>query len=178
VEFGYSGAFGTSVRGLVPAVAQAGRVAATGSVVTMSVNVPAGTTLARFALFDANVSTASDLDIEVLDPSAKLVGTSGGPTTAESVTLANPVAGSYTVRITAFDVPGTNGADFTLFSWALGSTSAGNLAVTAPATATTAKPGAIGLTFTGLVKGTKYLGAIDYTGAETMPQSTIVRVDP
>jgi hypothetical protein len=178
VEFGYSGAFGTSVRGLVPAVAQAGRVAATGSVVTMSVNVPAGTTLARFALFDANVSTPSDLDIEVFNAAGKSVGTSGGPTAAESVTLANPAAGIYTIRVTAFDVPGTQGADFTLFSWALGSTSAGNMTVAAPATATTAKSGAVGLTFTGLVKGTKYLGAIDYTGVETIPVTTLVRIDP
>lgn len=178
VVFGYSGTFGTSVRGLIPAVAQDGRAAATGSVVAMSVNVPAGTTVARFALFDANVSTASDLDIVVLDPAGKQVGTSGGPTSAESVTLTNPIAGTYTVRITAFDVPGTTGTSFTLFSWALGSTSAGNMAVAAPATAATAKPGAIGLTFTGLVKGTKYLGAIDYTGTETIPQSTLVRIDP
>jgi len=177
VVFGYSGAFGTSVRGLVPAVAQDGHTAATGSTVTMSVNVPAGTTLARFALFDANVSVPSDLDIEVLDPAGKSVGTSGGPTSAESVTLTKPAAGTYTVRITAFDVP-ASGTGFTLFSWALGSTAAGNMTVAAPAMATTAKPGAIGLSFTGLVKGTKYLGAIDYTGAEAMPQSTLVRVDP
>ncbi|HET7865959.1 MAG TPA: S8 family serine peptidase, partial [Burkholderiaceae bacterium] len=101
VVFGFSGAFGTSVRGLVPAVAQAGHVAATGSVVTMTVNVPAGTTLARFALFDANVSTPSDLDIEVFDAAGKSVGTSGGPTAAESVNLTNPAAGVYTVKVTA-----------------------------------------------------------------------------
>jgi subtilisin family serine protease len=178
VVFGFTGAFGTSVRGLVPAVAEAGRLAATGSVVTMQVNVPAGTTLARIALFDANVSTPSDLDIDVFDATGKSVGSSGGPTSAETVTLVNPAAGVYSVRVTAFDVPGTQGADFTLFSWALGSTANGNMTVSAPATATTAKPGAIGLTFNDLVKGTKYLGAIDYTGAEAIPLTTLVRIDP
>lgn len=178
VVFGYSGGFGTRVRGLVPADTQVGSAGPKGSVVTSSVNVPAGTTLVRIALSDTHVSTPSDLDIEVFNPAGESVGRSEGPTSTEAVTISNPTAGVYSVKITRFDDRPAQRVDFTLFSWALGSTPNGNMTVTAPATATTGKPGAIGLTFNDLVKGTKYLGAIDYTGAEAIPLTTLVRVDP
>lgn len=38
--------------------------------------------------------------------------------------------------------------------------------------------GTIGLSFSGLTAGTKYLGSIVYGGAAGMPTPTIVRVDP
>jgi len=51
------------------------------------------------------------------------VGSSGGGTSAEEVNLLNPEPGNYTVYVHGFGVTGT--ANFTLFSWLLGSTSAG-----------------------------------------------------
>lgn len=175
VTFGYSGPFTATPRGLQAALAQAGAVATDGTK-NFAVTIPAGTTYARFSLFDANVSQASDLDLEVLDSAGNVVGSSGGPTSAEEVNLFAPAAGVYSVRVTGFAVP-SGAADFTLFSWALGSADAGNMTVTAPATATLGATGTIGLSFSSLAASTKYLGSIVYGGSASMPNPTIVRVD-
>ncbi len=74
VKFGYDGPFTATPRGLIPAATTAGSVAddpadnfdpAGEGVASFQVVVPAGTTYARFSLFDANVSPASDLDLYV-----------------------------------------------------------------------------------------------------------------
>jgi hypothetical protein len=67
---------------------------------------------------------------------------------------------------------------FKLHAWYLGTADAGNMTVTAPATATIGGTGAINLSFSGLTAGTKYLGSVAYGGAAGMPSPTIVRVDP
>jgi hypothetical protein len=127
-------------------------------------------------LFDANVSPASDLDLYVYNSANVLVGASGGGTSAEEVNLLNPAAGTYTVWAHGFAVTGT--ANFTLFNWVLGSTAAGNMSVSAPASATLGSSGAINLTFSGLTGGTKYLGSVAYSGIAGLPNPTIVRLDP
>lgn len=178
VKFGYAGPFRATARGLVPAALQAGNVA-TGGEATYTLTIPAGTTYARFSLFDANVSPASDLDLEVRDSAGKVVGSSGGQTAQEEINLVNPAAGTYTVAVTGFDVPGSSGAGFTLFSWILGTGAAGNMAVSAPAAATVGGTATIALSFPGLQAGTRYLGAVSYDGgAVPMPGPTLIRVDP
>ncbi len=174
VTFGYDGAFTATARGLVPAATAAGAVA-TGGSVDFPVNVPAGSTYARFSMFDADVDQASDLDLEVYNAAGTLVGASGGATSAEEVNLLNPAAGIYTVRVLGFAVA-SGAANFKLTSWVLGSTAAGNMTVTSPATAVTGQIGAIGLSFNPLTPG-KYLGSVAYGGAAGLPNPTIVRVD-
>lgn len=176
VKFGYTGAFSATARGLVPAATATGAVA-TGGVVDIPVTIPAGATYARFSLFDSEVSQASDLDLEVRNSAGTLVGTSGGATSAEEVNLLSPAAGTYTVRVVGFAVP-VGSANFKLFSWALGSAAAGNMTVTAPASATSGTSGTIGIATSGLTAGTKYLGSVVYTGTAGLPNPTIVRVDP
>ena len=192
VRFGYDGTFTATPRGLIPATTIDGSVADDPAdnfdpegegVVSFEVVVPAGTTYARFSLFDANVSPPSDLDLYVFRNSdGALVGVSGSGTSNEEVNLLNPVADTYTVFVHGFSVPGAAGdkANFTLFSWVLGSAAAGNMSVSAPATATTGGSGTIGLTFTGLTPGSKYLGSVAYgDGVNPLPVNpTIVRVDP
>ena len=51
------------------------------------------------------------------------------------------------------------------------------MTVSAPAVATVGGTGTIGLTFSGLSAGTRYLGSVVYGGAAGMPNPTIVRVD-
>jgi len=174
VTFGYTGPFTADARGLVPATTFAGSVN-TGASVSFDVVVPAGTTYARFSLFDANVTPASDLDLRVYR-GATLVGSSGGSTSAEEVNLLDPTAATYTVFVDGFAT--ANPSTFTLFTWVLGSTAAGNMTVSAPASATLGTTSAINLTFGGLTAGTKYLGSVAYGGAAGMPNPTIVRVDP
>ena len=73
VTFGYNGAFTATARGLVPAAITAGTVAddPTDSTCSLTspnaqlipVTVPAGTTYARFSLFDADVNPGTDIDL-------------------------------------------------------------------------------------------------------------------
>lgn len=184
VKFGYTGPFTATARGLVPATNFIGSVATdpTGTFVpggpgtaSFDVVVPAGTTYARFALFDASSPPSSDLDLYVYRGTT-LVGSSGGGTAAEEVNLLNPTAGTYTVWVHGFAVP-TPG-NFTLFTWVLGSADAGNMTVSAPAAATLGTSGTINLTFfAGLAPATKFLGSVAYGGSASLPNPTIVRVD-
>lgn len=175
VTFGYTGPFTATARGLVPAATASGAVA-TGGSADFAVSVAAGTTYARFALFDADVSQASDIDLEVYNSSGTLVGASGSATSTEEVNLLNPAAGTYTVRAIGFAVP-SGSANFKLTTWVLGSTAAGNMTVTAPANAVLGQSGAIGISTSGLAAATRYLGSVVYGGAVGMPSPTIVRID-
>jgi hypothetical protein len=159
---------------LVAPTTNAGSVATNASV-SFPVSIPAGTTYARFALFD-QPGVTDDLDLEVRNSANALVGSSGGPTAAEQVNLVNPAAGNYTVTVVGFATQNAT-ANFTLFNWLLGSTSAGNMAVSAPAAATNGATAPITLTFTGLNPATKYLGSVAYSGATGLPNPTIVNVN-
>ena len=183
VVFGYDGPFSATARGLVPAATTDGTIAddptdtfAPGGpgTVAIPVTIPAGTTYARFSLFDADVSPASDIDLYVYRGTT-LVGSSGGGTSTEEVNLLNPAADNYTVYVHGYNVAST--ATFKLYGWVLGTTAAGNMTVAAPATAVTGGSGAINLTFSGLAPATKYLGSVAYAGTSGLPNPTIVRVD-
>jgi hypothetical protein len=186
VTFGYTGSFSATARGLVPAATTAGTVAddPTDSSCSLSspnaqqiaVVVPAGTTYARFELFDADVNAGSDIDMCVFRGTT-LVGSSGSGTSAEQVNLLNPTAATYTVVVQGWGVNGSS--PFKLHTWLLGNTAASNMTVSAPSSATTGGTGAINLSFSGLTAGTKYLGSVVYGGSvSTLPNPTIVRVDP
>ena len=184
VTFGFSGAFTATARGLVPAVVAAGDVAddptdgacslTSPNAQKIPVTIPAGTTYARFSLFDVDVAPGSDIDLCVFRVGT-LVGSSGSGTSAEEVNLLSPTAGDYTVVVHGWGVAGTS--PFKLHTWLLGSADAGNMTVTAPTTATIGATGAIDLSFSGLAPGTKYLGSVAYGGAAGLPNPTIVRVD-
>jgi hypothetical protein len=185
VTFGYNGPFTATARGLIPAAITSGTVAddPTDSTCSLTspnaqlipVAIPAGTTYARFSLFDADVTPGSDIDLCVFLGAAQ-VGGSGSGTSAEEVNLVNPAAGNYTVVVQGWGVPGSS--PFKLHTWLLDSADAGNMTVSAPATATVGGTGAITLNFSGLTPGTKYLGSVAYSGIAGLPNPTIVRVDP
>ena len=142
--------------------------------VLVPVTIAAGATYARFSLFDADVNPGSDMDLCVFRGTT-LVGSSGSGTSAEEVNLLNPTAAAYTVVVQGWGVAGSS--PFKLHTWLLDSTAAGNMTVTAPASAVIGATGTIDLTFSGLTAGTKYLGSVAYGGASGMPNPTIVRVD-
>jgi subtilisin family serine protease len=185
VAFGYDGPFTATGRGLVAAVLTEGTVAddPTNSTCSLTspnaqlnaVTIAAGTTYARFSLFDADVVPGSDLDLCVFSGTT-LVGSSGSGTSAEEVNLLNPTAGNYTVVVQGWGVAGTS--PFALHTWLLGSADAGNMTVAAPAAAVIGETGTINLSFSGLTPGEKYLGSVAYTGIAGLPNPTIVRIDP
>jgi hypothetical protein len=144
--------------------------------IAVPITIPAGTTHARFATFDATVTPGSDLDL-YLYKGATLIALSASSTATERIDLPNPAAGNdYVLYVHGFDAPPA-GANFRLYSWILGSTAAGNMTVTAPATATTGATATIGLSFSGLLPGRKYLGSVVYSGTAGLPNPTIVSVN-
>jgi subtilisin family serine protease len=185
VAFGYTGAFSAAARGLVPADITAGTVAddptdgacslTTPNAQLIPVTIPAGTTYARFSLFDADVTPGADIDLCVANSAGTIVGSSGSGTSAEEVNLLNPAADTYTIVVQGWGVVGSS--PFKLHTWLLGMADEGNMTVTAPASATIGTTGTINLTFSGLATGTKYIGSVAYSGAAGMPNPTIVRVD-
>ncbi len=187
VTFGYTGAFTADARGLVAADVTAGTVdqdpdqtfdpADPTGTVAIPVTIPAGTTYARYALFDSDVSTGTDLDVFVYQGSA-LVGssTNGGSDEEVNFTFAAPVASpiNLTLYVHGWGVVGGT-SPFALNTFYVPATSAGNMTVTAPAAATLAGTGTITLSFPGLTSG-RYLGSVAYGGASGMPSPTIVSV--
>jgi subtilisin family serine protease len=191
VKFGYDGPFTATARGLIAPAVNAGTVgqdpdqtfvqADSAGTVAIPVVIPAGTTFTRFALFDADVTAGTDLDVYVYQGTT-LVGSSANATSAEEVnfTFATPSASpiALTVYVHGFAVSGGS-TPFKLHAWQLGTAAAGNMTVTpSTATASTAGTATITLGFSGLTPGTKYLGSVAYGGAAGMPAPTIVRVDP
>ncbi|MFE9098436.1 S8 family serine peptidase [Streptomyces sp. NPDC007264] len=89
---------------------------------TTTIEVPAGATSLDVAI--GNVSdTAADLDLTVYDASGKQVAQSADGDSEESVHIASPAAGTYTVEVAGYSVPsGSTAYDYrdVFFSPALG----------------------------------------------------------
>jgi len=96
---------------------------ADGDTQTMTVVVPAGAERLDVAI--GNVSDAgADLDLYVYNAAGQRVAYSASAGSDESVSLAKPAAGTYTIMIDAYDVPaGTTAYDYrdVYYSAALGS---------------------------------------------------------
>ena len=186
VTFGYTGAFTATARGLIPSTVVSGTVtqdpdqtfdpAVTTGTIALPFTVPAGTTYLRLSLFDGDVASGSDIDLYVYRGNTP-VGTSGAGGSDEEVSLVNPVEGAYTAYIHGWGLP-SGASPFKLHVWALGSADAGNMTVTAPASATLGQTGTITVTpSASLPSGAKYLGSVAYGGNAGLPGPTIVRID-
>jgi hypothetical protein len=183
VSFGYTGPFSTQSTGMVPAT-KSPHTIQTGQTRVFTINVPAGTAYARFALFDSDVSLASDLDLYVYKGGVP-VAYSAGVSAQEVVSLVNPAPGNYTVYVDGYDVPG-GPASFNLYNWNLSATPGGEMIVSAPTTATSGGTGTVRVTpcqparrtkVCTLPAGNKYMGMISYSGSPAMPSPTIVFIE-
>nr|WP_112475130.1 S8 family serine peptidase [Streptomyces sp. ST1020] len=128
-----------------------------------TVEVPEGTTSLDVSIGGA-ADQAADLDLTVLDARGNVVGQSGSPTADESVSLANPAAGTYTVEVHAYRVPsGSTAYDYhdVFFSSVLGKVTVDSAApvklgtggsAKVPATVTVAAPAAEGRELVGVVR--------------------------
>jgi hypothetical protein len=193
---GYTGALATMKGGLKPATRSAQSVgldasadggvaacAAGGSagVRMHSVTVPAGALAARFALYDADTSgyqagSHDDLDLLVLNSAGSVVGTSGGVSANEMVTLNLPAAGTYKVCVIGY-APNGGSADYTLSSWVVGNNEiAGNFKLTAPAIVYTGGTASASASWSGLGNA-KHLGAVVYSVGGTPTAITLLEVD-
>ena len=173
---GFSGTLSTSVKGL--AAGQVQTVPTTKPTdTTATVTIPAGTTVARFATYDADYPAGTDVDLTVTRGGVT-VGSSAGGTAEESVTLNSPVAGTYTVTIDYFDgAPAT--LPVKLVSYAVPNSAVGNLTVSPASQAVTGgQPVTLQLVTSGLTAGTRYLGRVDFSDGTTDVARTLVNVAP
>jgi subtilisin family serine protease len=186
VRVGYNGPLTATVGGLVPAtqtpftVAQDpdqtfNRLDPTGTFST-SVTVQPGEVFRSTITEDAITPTGTDLDMFVFN-GATQVGSSADGDSNEEVTLRNATAApiTYTVYIHGFSTNGPQAAG-TLFTWRVGTTSAGNTTlsgVVSPASVGTQTHTA---TFTGLAPNTRYLGRVDYSDGTNALGRTLLSV--
>jgi subtilisin family serine protease len=187
VTFGYSGPFGTSTHGLIPATVESRTVVddpaddinvalATGvGIDVVTIPVAAGTRHLRASLFDENTDGADDLDLYLFDPDGNFVDGSGSATSLEQVDASFPATGDWTLVVHGWQTDGPD-ALYDLFTWVLGDADAGNLTVTAPATATLGATEPITLAWTGLTVGTRYLGSVSYDNGTDEIGQTLVNI--
>ena len=143
----------------------------------VTVNVPAGSRLARFATYDADYGAGTDLDLFVYTAGTNtLRGQSAGGSAEESVTLT--ASGSYDIYVVLFAQPGGATGAFTVHQHSFVVPAAGTSLTATPATqaVTTAVPATVTAGWSGLSAETLYLGVIDYGDGTNTVGSTIVFV--
>ncbi|MDF8265700.1 S8 family peptidase [Luteipulveratus flavus] len=175
VRPGYTGTLGASAVGLT-----AGAVnvvpTTTSTNGTVQVTVPAGTKVVRFATYDTDVPAGTDVDLAVTKD-GKTVGSSGGGTAEEAVTLNNPAAGTYTVTADLFSGPAS--LDVKVNAFVVPDAAAGNLTVTpASQQVTIGQQTTVSAAWSGLTAGTHYLGAVGYSDGSAEVGRTLVTVNP
>jgi len=180
----YTGSMGVSGVGLVPATRTPSTVAQNARR-CLNTTIPAGAQVARFQLFDEDTQQGggnpTDLDLEVFNGpngTGTNVGSSGGATAAEVVTLKAPPPGTYSACVTGFDTPGGAGAAFTLSTWVVGpAAGVQTLKAGGPSSVYAAGSASIALGWN-VPAGVRYLGNVTYSDpASAALGSTIVYVD-
>lgn len=198
ISTGYSGALTVHAAGLTEVTRSAMRVmqAPRGSVDTIAqdvdaclagaagvrvaaLDVPAGSAAASVELFERDSAGGSDddLDVVVLAPDGALAGISMNAGSNERVLLAAPAPGSYRVCVIGYALAdGVSGA-FTLSTAVAGAADRGG-ALRALAPPRVDGGGAsIGVSWTGLADGKRYLGALQlFDDARALAATTVLQV--
>lgn len=141
------------------------------------VNIPAGTIVARFALRDADVGTAGDdNDLLLLAPDNTSVY-SGNDGSNELVQMVSPAAGSYKVCVVAYG--GAASMTHKLSSWVVTTADASStLNVMLPSQVYAGGTATVGVAWSGLATGQRYLGGFQLKDAGGLVQATtVVQVD-
>jgi hypothetical protein len=130
----------------------------------------------RFATYDADYPANTDVDL-VVKKGAVQVGSSGGATAEEAVNLSgNDLGGTYTIQATYF-AGATGSLGIQVNSFAVGTTSAGNLTVTPASQAVTVgRPASATVAWTSLTAGTRYLGSVDWSDGTNAVGRTLVAI--
>lgn len=175
----FTGTLDYVVAGLVPADTRSNTIS-TGQTQCYAFVVPEGAAFARFATFNSDTQggATTDLDIEVFR-SANCTGTNVGTAAAggsdEVVTLDNPIAATYSVRVTGYATP-AGGAAFTLSGWVVGPADNGNLRLTGPTAMAQGGTGTVAANWT-VAPGSRYMASISYRSGGNEVGRTKLLVD-
>lgn len=193
---GYTGLLGIKKGGLQPASRGAntigldnsgdGGVAAcraggSAGVKVHSITVPSDSLLLRAALYDTDTSGyqaggKDDLDLIVLNPAGTLVGSSGGSSSNEVVTLSVPAAGTYKACVVGF-APKGGSSNYTLSSWVVKNGDiGGNFKVNPPPAVIQGATATAAASWYGLAPA-KHLAAMVYTVNNVNTAITVLEVD-
>lgn len=187
---GFEGTLGASVSGLVASEVATATLTDPDSstfpsdapvenshAVSYEFTTPEDAALVRFATFDADHPAGTDLDLFVYQKAADgaltLVGSSASGGTNESVTL----PGGYTFVVFVDEWAGPSPLEAKLHTWVVPGADAGNLAVD-PAEQSVAMGDeySIGLTWSGLDAGQRFLGTVNYAADGSAIDATIVGI--
>ncbi|WP_020576974.1 S8 family serine peptidase [Actinopolymorpha alba] len=189
VKTGYTGTLTAQAAGVVPANTTTMELVgvntsfdpnrpATGPAVgKVTVEVPAGSKLARFATYDADYGVGTDLDLFVYNASGQLVGSSASGTSEESVTLS--AAGTYSVYVVQYALPtGQTKGTVKHYDWVVGPATGNLTATPASQQATTGGDATVTLAWNSLTAGGRYLGVLSLGDGTNEIGRTIVTLRP
>lgn len=175
---GFTGQISMDIDGLVPSDVMdvvVPKDPTTTNDAIVRVDVPAGTKVVRFATYDEEVD-ADDIDLTVFDPDGQFAGSSGTGGSSESVTIEDPVAGSWYVTFDLFSDEAS--ANVPLHTFAVGEADAGNMTVEPnPLDATSAQTETLTLAWEGLESGSRYIGAVNYVSGGEEVDTTLVSIN-
>jgi hypothetical protein len=147
----------------------------TPSVKVYPVSIPANTIVARFALRNADVSGGAndDNDLMIVAPGNTSAVYSGNGGSGEAVQLAAPAAGDYKVCVLAYE--GAPTMTHRLSSWIVTTADAtGTLNVLLPGNAVAGGTATVGVAWSGLATGGRYLGGFQLKDPAGAVQTTTV----
>lgn len=138
--------------------------------------VPPGTLIARFALRGADVSDPrDDNDLVVVTPDGATLY-SGSPASDEALQLLGPQPGDYKVCVGAY--AGTSPMKHRLSSWIVAPGDGAGLRLLTPASVYAGGTATLGLSWSGLSTGKRYVGGVHYLDASGRAvAANAVRVD-
>jgi hypothetical protein len=146
----------------------------TASVKVYNFTVPANAIVARFALRQADTSAATDdNDLMVLYPDNNTSLYSGNDGSNESVQILSPAAGTYKVCVVAYGgATGVTSMTHSLSSWIVAAGDGAGLRVLTPQAVYSGGTATVGLSWSGLASGKRYVGGIQYLDAAGNVQAT------
>ena len=169
----YTGTLAVVPVGLVPATVTT-RSIITGETQCVDVAVQGGAQVLRFQLFNADTSHPADLDLEVFNGpqgTGTSMGSSGGSTSDEVVTVMAPAAGMYSGCVTGFDTGA--GVTYSLSGWVVGpAVGPQTLRASSPSRVYAGGTATVALAWS-VPAGQRYLGNVTYVNT-TVPATPVV----
>jgi len=153
----------------------------TANVKVHNVTIPAGTVVTRFALRDQDTGSpgVDDFDLSILAPDGTFIYSGNFPSN-EAVQIASPPAGAYKVCVTSYDTAAGAPSTYRLSSWVVTTAdTGGNFNALLPSTVYSGGTSTVGLSWSGLTTGKRYLGAVQFKDLSGVVQATtVLRVEP
>lgn len=167
---GLSKADSTAIE-LTPGGAQLG--ATNASNFAKTVDVPAGSPLAKFSAFSADPN--ADFDMFVVNPSNQLIQVATS-SASESLSIPNPAPGTYRIFVNLFASPNSQATKASVDAAILGANVGNATLMPNPLRLGNGKSGTVTLKWTGLAAGS-YIGRVTFAGASD-PTFVSVLVTP